>query len=111
MISGAEKYGAAAPGIFIKDTVCVVDENDFFKETTERETLRGLQTPQVFSALLIKEAHKKAKEEKLEFTDDCSLYSYYGGKVYVSEGELNNIKITVPEDIPVAELIMEENGI
>lgn len=111
LIEAAEKNGAAAPGLVPKDTIAFVDGKGFFKEVTKRDTLRGMQTPQVFKAELIKAAHEKAREEKKEFTDDCSLFTYYGGRVYITRGEENNIKITVPEDIPVAELIMEENGI
>lgn len=111
LTQSALKHGAAAPGLIPKDTIAIIDKNGFFKEITQRDYLRGLQTPQVFKADLIKQAHLKAFEDKQEFTDDCSLYTYYGGKVYITDGEVNNIKITVPQDIPVAELIMEENGI
>ena len=111
LLSDAEKHGAAAPGLVPKDTISVVSENGFFKEITERSTLRALQTPQVFKSQLIKEAHLKAERENKEFTDDCSLFVYYGGRVYISEGEADNIKITVPEDVPIAEMIMEKTGI
>ena len=109
LIESANKYGATAPGIVPKDTIAVVSKDGFFKEITERATLRALQTPQVFKSGLIKDAHQKAREEKKEFTDDCSLLTYYGGNVFIAEGEANNIKITVPEDIPIAKLLMEEN--
>ena len=109
LIESANKYGATAPGIVPKDTIAVVSKDGLFKEITERATLRALQTPQVFKSSLIKDAHQKAKEEKREFTDDCSLFTYYGGSVFITEGEANNIKITVPEDIPIATLLMEEN--
>ena len=111
LIKSAQKHGAAAPGIIPKDTIAVVDKNGFFAEMTKRETLRGLQTPQVFKTELILKAHLKAKSENLEFTDDCSLFTHFGGKVYITAGEANNIKITVPEDIPIAKMLMEENGI
>ena len=109
LIESANKYGATAPGIVPKDTIAVVSKDGFFKEITERATLRALQTPQVFKSSLIQDAHQKAREEKREFTDDCSLFTFYGGKVFITEGEANNIKITVPEDIPIAKLLMEEN--
>lgn len=105
LIETAEETGAAAPGIIPKDSVAIVDENGFFKKATVRSELRQLQTPQVFNAKLIKKAHLKAFEDKKEFTDDCSLFSYYGGNIRIIDGEQSNIKITVPADIPLAELI------
>lgn len=110
LIKAALKNGASAPGLTPKDTIAVIDKNGFFKEITDRASLKGLQTPQVFKTELIKSAHQKAHEEKREFTDDCSLFTYYGGRVHIIDGEENNIKITVPEDIPIANLIMDEEA-
>lgn len=108
LINEAHKHGATAPGIVPKDTIAVVDDNGFLKEITQRDSLRGLQTPQVFKSELIKNAHEKARQENKEFTDDCSLFTHYGGSVYITEGEADNIKITVPEDIPIAEMLMNK---
>lgn len=111
LTKAALKYGAAAPGIKPKDTISQIDGKGFFVNAEERSSLRALQTPQVFKTSLIKSAHEKAKAEGLEFTDDCSLFAHYGGKVFITDGEENNIKITVPEDIPIAGMLMEEYGI
>jgi len=111
LITEAHKHGATAPGCVPKDTIAIVDNNGFFKEITKRASLRGLQTPQVFKSELIKNAHENALKDNKEFTDDCSLLTYYGGNVYITEGEADNIKITVPEDIPIAEMLMDKNGI
>lgn len=111
LTKAALKYGAAAPGIKPKDTISQIDGEGFFVNAEERSSLRALQTPQVFKTSLIKSAHEKAKAEGLEFTDDCSLFAHYGGKVFITDGEENNIKITVPEDIPIAGMLMEEYGI
>lgn len=105
LIVTAEKTGGAAPGLIPKDTIAIVDKNNVFISPTVRTELRNLQTPQVFSAKLIKTAHQKAKAEQKEFTDDCSLFTFYGGKVTIVDGEETNIKITVPEDIILAEHI------
>ena len=107
LIRKAKEKGAAAPGLVLKDTISTVDENGFFKDITDRNTLRAIQTPQVFFAEKIKKAHQMAKDKKLEFTDDCSLYKYFGGEIAIIDGEQNNIKITVPEDILLAEFILK----
>ena len=107
LISTTKEVGAAAPGLVPKDTISTVDERGCFKDVTDRTMLRAIQTPQVFHAKKIKEAHRKACESGLEFTDDCSLYKYFGGEIAIIEGEQNNIKITVPEDIPLAKVISE----
>ena len=107
LILSASSCGAAAPGIIPKDTVSIVDENGQFKESMERSQLRNIQTPQVFDTALIKEAHKRAAKDGRQFTDDCSLYHSYGGRISIIDGDENNIKITVSEDVSLAELILK----
>lgn len=107
LIEKTKEVGAAVPGLVPKETISTVDENSHFKDITERKHLRCLQTPQVFFADKIKYAHKMANDKNLDFTDDCSLYKYFGGEIAIIDGEQNNIKITVPEDILLAEFIMK----
>ena len=107
LIEKTKEVGAAVPGLVPKETISTIDENSHFKDITERKSLRCLQTPQVFFAERIKKAHKMANAKKLEFTDDCSLYKYFGGEIAIIDGEEYNIKITVPEDILLAEFIMK----
>ena len=108
LISDAKKWGASAPGITVKDTASVLSEDGCFLETVDRNLLRFIQTPQVFKAGEIKNVHALAKEKELNFTDDCSLYSHFGKRVYITEGEEDNIKITVPEDVSKSEGILEK---
>lgn len=111
LISQTKITGAAAPGIVPKDTIAVVDGDCFFEKITERSSLRCIQTPQVFMAELVKKAHENARNDKKEFTDDCSVFCYYGGKIKIINGEENNIKITVPEDLKFAEMILKSNKV
>jgi 2-C-methyl-D-erythritol 4-phosphate cytidylyltransferase len=72
-----------------------------------REGLFNALTPQVFSYGLILKAHEKAEAENLFFTDDASLLEYYGLDVFTVETSAMNFKITVAEDLELAELILK----
>lgn len=108
LFEAAKIHGAAAPGTVPRDTVSEIDEKGFFSGSKPRNLLRNMQTPQVFSAELIKKAHIAAADKDFEFTDDCSLYASFGGAVYITEGEEYNIKLTVPEDLILAQRIIDE---
>ena len=55
----------------------------------------------------IRRLHESARDENLSVTDDCSIFEHYGKSVHLSEGSYDNIKITTPEDIAVAEAILK----
>lgn len=105
-IEFAIEYGAAAPGVMPKDTVKVIDESSFSKETLERDKLVCIQTPQVFKLNIIKECHERVNKDKIAVTDDTMVVELYNNKVYIYEGDYKNIKITTPEDIMIAESMM-----
>ena len=107
VVRAANTYGAAAPAIAVKDTIKVV-KGGLVAETPDRGTLRAVQTPQVFDIDLLRGALKKAQEEELAITDDCSAVEHFGMKVKIVEGDERNIKITTPMDLKIAELILEE---
>ncbi|GAA0087159.1 2-C-methyl-D-erythritol 4-phosphate cytidylyltransferase [Clostridium sp. CTA-7] len=105
-IKYAKLYGAAAPGVTPKDTIKIVDENGFSKHTPDRKDLFAIQTPQVFKLEVIKECHKKIKEENISVTDDTMVVEHYNNKVYLYNGEYTNIKVTTPEDLILAEKLV-----
>ena len=108
-LEAGDKFGAVVPAIPIYDTIKKGD--DWVKETVSREGLFTIQTPQVFRAELIREAHRKAYEEGYQATDDASLVERLGIKVRMIRGEKTNIKITDPEDLEIAErLLRKEKG-
>ena len=78
--------------------------------TIPRETVWHAQTPQTFFYREIMEAHRKAAEEDFTGTDDASLIERMGWKVNVVRGRHENIKITTPIDLFLAELFMNKNG-
>ena len=106
----AQEKGAAAVGVRVKDTIKVVDKNNKIINTPQRSSLIAIQTPQIFKFDKYIEAMKLAKEQDKDFTDDCKLLENAGEDVFVVDGEYTNIKITTPEDIPVAESILNARG-
>ena len=93
----------------INETVKRVEDR-FVITTLDREKLWVAQTPQTFEYKLILEAYKKAMEDGFIGTDDSSLVERLGFKVKILEGNYENIKITTPEDLALAERMIERSG-
>ena len=83
-------------------------EGDRVTETVDRESLAAVQTPQVFEASLLKAALQSAMEAGAALTDDCSAVERLGKIVYLVEGDPENLKITTPLDLVLAEAILED---
>jgi 2-C-methyl-D-erythritol 4-phosphate cytidylyltransferase len=101
-----ERCGAAALAVPVKDTIKVEGEPGFMTATPDRKTLWAVQTPQAFVRRELIEAHLAAKEEGAAATDDTMLLERRGRKVAIVPGDYRNLKITTPEDLPVAELFL-----
>lgn len=106
----ANSFGAAAVGVPVKDTIKIIDDNSVVIDTPNRASLFAVQTPQIFKFDLYKEALEKAEADGKDFTDDCQLVEYVGGKVKMVQGSYDNIKITTPDDVPLAENILKNRG-
>ena len=106
-VRAAHTYGAAAPAVPVKDTIKVA-QGGLITETPDRSTLRAVQTPQVFDVDLLRGALKKAKEDAVAVTDDCSAVELMGMSVKIVEGDERNIKVTTPMDLKIAEILLEE---
>ena len=106
-VRAAHTYGAAAPAIPVKDTIKEV-QGGIVAKTPDRSTLRAVQTPQVFDKVLLQGALKKAAEQDIPITDDCSAVEFIGASVRLVEGDERNLKITTPLDLKIAELLLEE---
>ena len=106
----AVTYQACIAGMPSKDTVKIIDENNMVSATPERSRVWSVQTPQVFLYSLIKEAHDTARSVSMQgITDDTMVVEQYKNTpVHIVEGAYENIKITTPEDILVAEKILEK---
>ena len=97
-----------APAVPLTDTVKVADENRRVLSTPDRSTLYGVRTPQVFQKDILKAALESAREAGVEVTDDCSAVERLGKEVYLTPGDPENIKITTPFDLIVAEAILQK---
>lgn len=110
-----KEFGACVVGMPVKDTIKVADANGFAARTPDRNTLWAVQTPQVFEEKLIYEAYKQLianlsewLEKGLNITDDAMvLETVMKKKVKLVKGSYENIKITTPEDIFVAESFLK----
>lgn len=101
----AQLYGAAAPAVGVKDTIKIAADR-FVCSTPDRQNLLAVQTPQCFRAGLIKEALAHAMKALPAVTDDCAAVEALGERVYLSLGSEENIKITSPVDLMLAEVIL-----
>ena len=106
-VRAGNSYGAAAPSIPVKDTIKVA-EGGVVKNTPDRSKLHAIQTPQVFDIDLLRAALTKAKEEQWSITDDCSAVELMGMSVKLVEGDEQNVKVTTPMDLKIAEMLLEE---
>lgn len=110
------RYHACVAAVPAKDTVKLADEEGFASETPDRRLVWTVQTPQVFEKKLILEAYGKLAEEMSGFpdrgkriTDDASVVELFTDcKVRLVRGSYQNIKITTPEDMRVAEAFLED---
>ena len=106
----AFETGAATLGTPVTDTIKIVDGSDMIESTPLRSQLRAVQTPQVFESELYSFALDNAEADLEGFTDDCSLIENMGGEVMVVDGSKENIKLTTPIDIIIAESILRSRG-
>jgi 2-C-methyl-D-erythritol 4-phosphate cytidylyltransferase len=96
----------AIAAIPVADTLKRVSAEGSITETVDRRGLWRAQTPQAFPRALVVGAYERAEVEGVTRTDDAALVERYGGRVFVVEGDERNIKITRPEDLALAELLL-----
>ncbi|MDO4261923.1 MAG: 2-C-methyl-D-erythritol 4-phosphate cytidylyltransferase [Eubacteriales bacterium] len=109
----AERYDACVAGMPVKDTIKIADEEGFIRETPKRSLVWQIQTPQAFSEKLIRRAYRELIDREAELlargisvTDDAMVVEELcGHPVRLVEGSYENIKITTPEDLRIAEAL------
>lgn len=101
-----KKCKACVVGMPVKDTIKLADTDGFVKETPERKLVWMIQTPQVFDAGIVKEAYRLLMEqENRSVTDDAMVVEQMlGRKVKLTMGSYENMKITTPEDMDIAQI-------
>lgn len=107
-LEGTLRYGACVSAMPVKDTIKVVDEEDFAESTPDRSRLWLIQTPQSFDLELIRRAYEAFRCDPRHFaTDDAMLVERYTDRrVKLVRGDYRNIKITTPEDMILAEAFL-----
>ncbi|MDR3208079.1 MAG: 2-C-methyl-D-erythritol 4-phosphate cytidylyltransferase [Oscillospiraceae bacterium] len=103
----AARYGAVAPAVPSKDTVKEI-QRDHVLSTPPRESLALIQTPQVFNAGLLKAALVSALREDWAVSDDCGAVERMGMTVWLSPGSYENLKVTTPDDLILAEALLRQ---
>lgn len=98
----AQRFGNAIPAIGINESVRQVE--GAFSKIISRDQMRIIQTPQCFQAAKIKDAYNVNYMET--FTDDASVLERIGERIYLTEGNRENIKITSPQDLFLADALM-----
>lgn len=106
-LEAVTRVGAAVAAVPVKDTAKVVSSEGLVESTLPRDSLWGAQTPQFFRADLLIDAHRRCSED---VTDDASMAERAGHSVTVFMGSYENVKVTTPEDLVVAEAILRSRG-
>ena len=109
-ISAVKKYGAVCLGYPVKDTIKITDGKGYIKSTPDRSNLFAAATPQCFGTELIKSAYEKVKNDGVFVTDDAAAAEYIGTKVKLITCSCENIKITTPEDVWMAEAVIKRRN-
>jgi len=106
-LESVEKHGSGVAAIPVVDTIKRATADGLVQETPDRASLYAIQTPQSFRMDVIMAAHEKAREDGFLGTDDASLLEHAGIPVYLSEGDRENLKLTTPTDLELAEVILQ----
>lgn len=107
----AIEYGGAVAAVMSVDTLKGVDENGIITHTVDREKTVQVRTPQVFRRDILLNAHKKAKEDCFEGTDECMLVERCNLPIKTVITGRDNIKLTYPEDVAFMTEILRKRGV
>ena len=103
-LAAAQEWGAAVAGVPVKDTIKSASSQDLVLDTPSRETLWAAQTPQIFRYPLLWDAHQRCRQL---VTDDAAMVESLGHPVKMFLGSYENLKVTTPEDLAVAEVFLK----
>lgn len=107
-LEATEEYDASVAAVPVKETIKVANRDCFIEHTPERDLLWRVQTPQVFRYSLLLEAHNKAIKDGTSAPDDATLVEKLDHPVKLVMGSYENVKLTTPEDLLLAETLLNE---
>jgi 2-C-methyl-D-erythritol 4-phosphate cytidylyltransferase len=105
MARSKNTFDGIVPGTPVKDTIKEAS-NGIIRKTLKRDCLWAIQTPQIFRHNTILKAYEQAMKKRYYATDDAGVMEKYGGKVKIVMGSYRNIKVTTPEDLIIAEALL-----
>ena len=108
VIAAAREVGAALPVVPVPDTIHVMTDQATVASTLDRSMLAAAQTPQCFQASVLRDILERASRENVEGTDEAGLAARFGYTVKAVPGDPRNLKITVPEDLAIAESYLQQ---
>ncbi len=106
-LKAATDTGAAVAAVPVTDTIKVAGPDRVVRYTPARDSMWAVQTPQVFRYDILKKAYRKVKDE---VTDDATVVEQLGHRVVLYRGSYDNIKITNPDDLILAEVLLQKRG-
>lgn len=107
-LKSAQQHGSGVAAVPVVDTIKRAAADGRVLETPDRASLYAMQTPQTFRLSLIRQAHAIARQDGFLGTDDASLLEHAALPVYLSMGQRENLKLTTPVDLALAELILQQ---
>jgi 2-C-methyl-D-erythritol 4-phosphate cytidylyltransferase len=107
IIDALENYDVVALAVPVKETIKLVNNEMKVIKTPKRELLWSIQTPQGMKANLMKKLYQDIASTNFLGTDEAMVAEHYGYEVFIAQGNYQNIKITSPEDLILAEIIMK----
>jgi 2-C-methyl-D-erythritol 4-phosphate cytidylyltransferase len=108
VVEAARVFGAALPVIPVTDTIHLMNSDSTVAQTLDRTMLAAAQTPQCFRADLLRDILARAEAEGIDGTDEAGLAARFGHRVRAVPGDPRNLKITVPEDLAIAESYLQQ---
>jgi 2-C-methyl-D-erythritol 4-phosphate cytidylyltransferase len=108
VVAAAAEVGASLPVVPVTDTIHVMNSNAIVADTLDRSMLAAAQTPQCFRAEILRDILARAQREGIEGTDEAGLAARFGYTVKAVAGDPRNLKITVPEDLAIAESYLQQ---
>jgi 2-C-methyl-D-erythritol 4-phosphate cytidylyltransferase len=109
VMAAAAAGRSVIPAVPPTDTIQVIDDAGRITATPLRENLRAAQTPQGFPAAVLRAAYRRSAQEGVRASDDAAVVAWFGVPVYVVAGSLENLKITTPLDLRLAEALLGES--
>lgn len=110
LLDTAQEHSAAIPALPVKDTIKLLGTANTVQETLPRARLVAVQTPQVFAFSLLLRAHQQAEAHGYQGTDDAALFELWGAPVTVVKTDYDNLKITTPHDLLVAQALEQQKN-